>query len=560
MIFPVHIYGYPKAEGYVYNTDLVLLKTATESGYTRQRRTYMHNASLYTLSFRVSTVQSMNLRKWLQENNDWFTMPLLGGNDNSQTMDIYDTEVRRTSTIETTRVPMLDQFIVSFEVETRSMSGYQNAANDAADLPVQDYPSYLPMPLMTAFTTSHGDRNVTTYNLVYRMNTYLLKRWQLFAGFVGTAWFRTFMISPNAYGVNEILRYTSSPAMVLIAPNLWEVTIAAETLPELLINLEDTLIPIEGCSYNSNIDYDSPIEEYDCDGQVEPPTGNFVAPASTFNLVTSATGYAPQTTEAWVKFGKDGSVTSSPVGTPAWTEWHTDPYTLPAAAIAFDAIVEVSNNGVTWNTYTPAVGGKFINIQVNDVYVRRITTTNIDKTEAYPVNITFESDKQTDQYSTGLASMSFNTTIDITVPTTPVIPNFALADSLYGTADPDGGNPPWRVGLIVKPDGTSVSVNGGGNDGNWANPIVPGTGTGKWIIATKTGGADTIANSGVRISMASDVTFATAFNITNSLSWTGTLQIYNAASGGTLLGSGTLVLDGFMEPREPDAPPGGEVP
>lgn len=559
-MFPVNLYGYPKAESYVYSTDLALLKTAIASGYTRQRRTYMHNASLYTLTFKVSTVQSINLRKWLQDNNDWFTIPLLSGNDATQGKDIYDVEVRRTSTIETSRVAMLDQFMVSFEVETRSMSGYQTAANDAADLPVQVYPSNLPIPSMTSFTTSHGDRNVTLYNLVYRMDTATLKRWQLFAGFIGTAWFTTFMVSPNAYGTDETLRYVSSPAMSLLGPNSWEVTITAETIPELLINLEDTLIAIGECAYNSEIAYDYALEEYDCAGQVAPPTGNFVTPGTVFNVNVSVVGYAPQTTEAWIKFGKDGSVTSSPVGTPAWTQWHTDPYTLPAAAIAFDTGLEISNNGTTWNTYVPAPGGKFINLQVNDVYVRSKTTSNVDLTKNVVFNITFESDKQTDQWTTSTTTVALNTIIDINVPQNSIIPNFAISDVYFGISEPDGGIQPWKLGAIIKPDGTSISVNGGGSDGNWASPIAPGTGTTFWIIATKTSGSGDIANSGVRISMSANVTFETAVAVNDELNWVGTLEIYSAQTGGTLLGSGTLVLDGEILLREPDPPPGGELP
>jgi hypothetical protein len=562
MIFPVNLYGYPKAEGYTYSTDLALLQTSVASGYTRQRRTYMHNASLYKLTFKVSTVQSMNLRKWLQQNNDWFVVQLLSGNDASQVRDVYEVEVRRTSTIETNRVAMLDQFMVSFEVETRSTTGYQTAANDAANLPVQDYPANLPMPSMRSFTTSHGDRNVTKYSLVYRMDTETLKLWQLFAGYIGTYWFRTFMISPNVYGTNEVLRYISSPTMTLVEPNIWEVAITADTLPELLVNFEDTLIPIGDCAYNSPIDYDFPLEEYDCAGQIGPPTGSFTMPVGGYTMNVSSAGFAPQTTVANIKFGKDGTITSSPVGSPAWTNWHTDPYALPAAAIAFDTVLEVSNNGTTWNTYTPAPSGqpKFINLQVNDVYVRRKITTNVDVTEVFTFTVMFESDKQTDQYTTAGTTITINSTIDVTVPVNTVIPNFKLSDTFYGIADPDGTNPPWRVGLTVNPDGTTASVNGGGSDGNWANPIAANTGTGKWIIATKTGGNDVLPNSDIRISMATPIAYHLPYNTSNELNWIGNLKIYDAEIGGTLLGSGTLILDGYMEPREPDIPPGGEIP
>lgn len=558
MIFPTDKFGYSQAEGYSYATDLALLTSAQSSGYTRQRRTYLHNASKFSLSFNLTASQASDLRTWLQENNDWFTIPLLSGNDASATCQVYETNVRRTSSIEATRAGASDLFTVRFEVETHSMPGYQALALEAANQPVQNYPADLPLPMASGFTSSHGDRNVTTYSMTFQMGTKTLKSWQQFAGYKGTAWFKMLMVSPNAFCSEEVLRFIDEPSMTLIRPDYWEVTVTAQTMPLKLVNLEDTLIPIGECAYNSAIDYDYPLEEYDCAGQVGPPTGDFVMPVGPFNINVTATGYAPQTTEAWIKFGKDGSVTSSPVGSPAWTEWHTDPYALPAAAIAFDAELEMSNNGTTWNTYTPSATAtpKFINLQTNDVYVRRKITTNVDVNQALTFTVTFESDKQTDQYTTAGATVTINSAIDIITRPNTIILNFAIEDTFYGMADPDGSNPPWKVGAIIKSDGTSISVNGGGNDGNWASPISDGTGIGKWIIATKTSGADVLSNAGIRIPMDTDVTYQLPDNTINELDWSGTLQIYDAAAGGTLLGSGTLVLYGFMEPREPDLPPG----
>lgn len=556
MNFPVELYGLPKAESYSYNTDLVLLKTTQASGYTRQRRTHMHNASLFTLTFKVSTVQAAGLRDWLQLNNDWFSILLLSGNDASQACGLHPVDVRRTSTINSNRVPMLDQFIISFEAETRAMSGYQTLANAAAGLVVQEYPSTLPVPSMNGFSASHGLRNVTVYSLKYVMDTETLKRWQAFAGYIGTAWFRTFMVSPNAYGTDEVLRYTGSPSMTLIRPNIWEVTIEASTLPFLLANLTDTLLPPGDCTYDSNTTYDSPVERYDCGG-VAPPIGNFVVPAGTFNVNVSATGYAPQVTSAMIVFRQNGAVESTPFGSPAWTQWHTNAASLPAAAIAFDVRVEISNNGTTWNTYVPSGDGPYVSLRDSDIFIRRKTTSNNSVNEVYPVNISLQSDRQTDQMSIQNVTVSFNTNIVITNNPSPIIQNFRIADVMRIEVNPDATVSPWRVGAIIRPDGSSSSVNSNVSDGDWALPHTVGLGAGKWIVATKTQGPDTVPNEGVRMSMAVNVTYdVLTLEDDYRVSWIGTLQIYDAQVGGTLLGSGTLSLDGYVSIREPDPPPG----
>jgi hypothetical protein len=183
----------------------------------------------------VTTQQANKLITWLQQNKDeWFYMRLISGNNLADTCSVYLHEVKRMSDVGVSRIPLVNKFQVSFTVEVRSQIDYQ-AYNTAARPTKQvDYPSSLPLPSASGFTGNIGPLGVTTYQLTYRMNTAKLKEWLKFAGQLGTAWFKTKMVSPSTPCGTEMIRFTGDIGQSLVGPDLWEVNVVAESLPSFI--------------------------------------------------------------------------------------------------------------------------------------------------------------------------------------------------------------------------------------------------------------------------------------------------------------------------------------
>ena len=285
MNFPHEKFGLPIIANYSYELDLALLRSKMASSWVRQRRTYTHAASLFNVTFRVTTAYAQELVQWLQDNNDWMFMTLLNGNDAGSFETLHDVEVRRTTDITSTRVSRLDQFEVSFQVETRSLSWADEYLATAMGAPSVDYPAALPAPIMDGFSATHSTRNVTTYSMSYRMKTETLKKWQEFAAFMGTGWFRSRMVSPNVPCGYEWMRYTTNPTVSLERPNVFIVTVQAETMPA-SYSIEGIAPPTGGggtvdpplpppgssCTYDDiNILYDEDEHPYVCSGAYVPP-------------------------------------------------------------------------------------------------------------------------------------------------------------------------------------------------------------------------------------------------------------------------------------------------
>lgn len=299
MDFPHNEFGLPIRASYAASLDLALIRSKMSSGWVRQRRAYTHGAMLYTVAYRLTTAKAGALVDWLQTNNDWFSMLLLTSNDVNNPLPVHRVDVRRTTVISCVRISSLDQFTVSFQVETREMADFETLRDAAAGQPAISYPQGLPWPKMDGFSSEHGDRNITTYSLTYRMNTAMLKRWQAFAAFAGTNWFSGPMVSPNVFCGNEYMRYISNPEMSLVRPDVWQLTVQAETIPA-SYSIEG-IAPPEGGGGGGTVDpppvettphtYDDPTLEYDEAGHpfdcvAEPvtppslPTGVFLTPTS----------------------------------------------------------------------------------------------------------------------------------------------------------------------------------------------------------------------------------------------------------------------------------------
>lgn len=543
-------YGYPLANGYGITTDLALIRSEFESGWPRQRRTYLHNASAVTLSWKLRVNAARDLNAWLQglDAGAFFICPLLSGNDSDAEI-IAPVEIRRTSGVRAERVQNTDEFIVSFEAETKSFSGYQAKSTAAAGITPPDYPANLPLPLQQGFASDHGSRNLTAYTLIYEMNTETLGRWLDFAGYAGTGWFRSRMVSPNVPCGLEYIRFTGNPSQALVAPDKWQVSIEAES--RLAMSILDAFLPPTGdCTYDADETYDDANETYDCGGVV-PPQGNFVMPAGVVTISASASGTGPQTATAEIAFLPDGSVVTNPASSPAWAIWHTNPATLPDPGVALNVVAEVSiDGGASWAFYTPGADGPYLSLK-NEVRIRNRVSDNISKAESLTVGLAFESGViGPATYANGV--LQLNAEITVSNPGQGIIPGFALDDSFIGSGNVGEPAGALSLGVTIYPDGRTFTYNGGGIGAPWYAPETPGAGNGKWIVVTKTGGAQSTGLEGVRIPMSAPLDYSifkdSGTNQSNFASYNGTLQIYDAATGGNLLGSGTLTLTGEITP------------
>lgn len=546
----VQKYGYPLANGYAIATDLAMIRSGFESGWPRQRRTYLHNASSVSLSWDMRANVARDFNAWLQglDAGAFFLCPLLSGNDSTAEI-IAPVEIRRTSGVRSERVQNTDHFIVSFEAETKSFSGYQAKADAAAGITPPDYPGNLPLPLQQGFTSDHGSRNLTTYTLIYEMNTATLGRWLDFAGYAGTGWFRTRMVSANVPCGFEYIRFTGSPSQNLVAPDKWQVSIEAESRLDVAI-LDAFLPPTGDCTYDADVAYDDADETYDCGGVV-PPQGEFVMPAGVVTISASASGTGVQTATAEIAFKPDGTVVTSPASSPGWLIWHTDPSSLQAPGLSLNQIVEVSlDGGTSWVYYTPGAAGPYLSLK-DEIRIRNRVSDNISKAESLAVVLTFE---------TGVigpvvyanASLQLNAEITVTNPGQGIIAGFALEDSFITASQPGEPAGALSLGITITPDGRTFTYNRGGVGAPWYDPITAAAGNGKWIVITKTGGAQSTGLEGVRVPMSAPLDYSIFSpgdsSQSNFASYSGTLQIYDAATGGNLLGSGTLTFTGEITP------------
>jgi hypothetical protein len=274
--FPHNLYGDALASGTALTTDLTLQRTQMLSGWRRQRRQFGHNASSLRASWRLPTALAQDLVRWLEANNDWFMMRMISGNDFWQTCSVFRHEVRRTSEIACNRIDFLDQFTVTIDLETREQSRWEELLALAVGVGLQDYPPEFPLPRAAGFVATNNESGASTYSLSFVMNTATLRNWMAFAGVLGTTWFLMRMVSPSMPCGLEVMRFVSNPAQTLVAPDTWEVSIDAETMPPMfgvagVSQPADVLPPSDNsCLYDEGITYDSPGHAYECVLSPEP--------------------------------------------------------------------------------------------------------------------------------------------------------------------------------------------------------------------------------------------------------------------------------------------------
>lgn len=551
-------YGLPRSSAYSASMDLALVNTEFETFWTRQRRTYVHNASLFLLSWTLPTREAKALQDWLLSlpQGEFFWCDLLSGNNSNATRNeiIAPVQIRRTSVITTERVPLVDKFTLSFEAETMALDGYTELAQAAANQPPATYPRNLPLPIATGFSSAHSVRNTTVYTLSYRMNTLTLQKWLAFAGYAGTAWFFHPMISTNVPCGLEMLRYVTNFEQDLVGPDTWQVTVSAETMPGAAILYYD-MPPTGECTYNSDVFYDEPDHPYECGG-VPPPQGNFVTPAGQAVLTAAAVGAAPQTAFTIIKFNTDGSVSGVPGIIPAWTAWHTAPTTLPRPAVSCTEVIEFSfDDGATWRTSTPVPGGFWMSLKEHNVWLRRVLTGTYNQTENFDFTLNFQSDVAPTPVpiSSAQASVRMSLTLDVTGggggPGTgqPTTGNTFVDGYNYETNNP-GEDVSVSAGVSFYPNGQVYGASTNEMLGLWFDPVTTNAGAPLWIILTKNSGNanPNQIQTGVRMSMAGVLSFVVYSKPSVAgayISWFGTYQIWNAQSGGTMLGSGFIELE-----------------
>lgn len=549
-------YGYPLIESYAINTDLALVRSEFQSAWKRQRRSFLHNASLITLSWQLPQNLTNELISWLEAlpTTDFFECELLTGNDAAAPQVISLTEIRRTSAINCRRIPFTTIFIMSFEAETKKQIGYEIYADAVADLPPLTYPDYLPMPLAEGYGGEHGARNITTYALTYQMNTETLAKWLEFAGFAGTAWFNHPMYSENVSCGLELIRYISPPNQSLIAPDKWAVSITAENMPAYAL-LSAVINPTAECTYDDDLTYDDPLETYDCGGIVPPPSGNFVMPAGVFTQAKTATGATTATATCQINLLADGSVVSNPVGSPSWVQWHTLPASLLNPAVKMDKVIEFSRDGVNWNYYTPTPSGVWLSLKTN-LYIRLSLTNTFDKSISLDFTMTFNSDASVSPYAIDYqASCSMDCTVDLTAPVGGVTNGYSWDYAQSWTIDQDAVMPPNNAGLQLLTNGVTDDINAGIVE-SWFKPNSIGIGAQFWVEAVKTSGVSTL--SGARQSLIAPVKYYISkrgggVGTSSIVSWYGVLNFYNQASGGSPIASNELNI--FQEYTKTGVPP-----
>lgn len=144
---------------------------------------------------------------------------------------------------------------------------------------------------------------------------------------------------------------------------------------------------------------------------------------------------------------------------------------------------------------------------------------------------------------------------NVNLGTTPINRVYLNGSLVFGSGPIAGGSGalslgPYSISLSA-PGGGDVTQSFGtdgatyGDGGGWYSPITAGIGTGKWIIFTQTAGTLSCSSPalGTRVQLNSLVSITGSFTGSALRFATITVAIYDAPTGGTLLGSGTLTLE-----------------
>lgn len=117
--------------------------------------------------------------------------------------------------------------------------------------------------------------------------------------------------------------------------------------------------------------------------------------------------------------------------------------------------------------------------------------------------------------------------------------------------------------LSFNSDGTVTGTESNLGAGTWHSNPAAGLGTSYWVIVTITSGAVTSGTVGSRVQLTGGTswTATTTGTATRRIkSVVGTFELWDAASGGNMVSSGTLTLDAQVEASETSSTTGGADP
>lgn len=248
-------FGIPISLDYGFETQFNLLRSQMASGWSRQRRTWLHNPSILNLTYRLTIESAGEMVKWLRLNAGEIRLTLLHANDISSEYDVEGIIVQRKTDVVVERIPFVNQVYVRFSVETKFRANYELNASSARGPQDIEYPKYLPLPSATGFTESHKENGRVEYQMQFSMNTRTLVMFLEFAGAKGLRWFKMHWPAARIGCGEEYIRFISDPSKQLVSPNQWVVSLAAEGMPVFLT---------QGAP---EISYDQPDVNYDDDYQ-----------------------------------------------------------------------------------------------------------------------------------------------------------------------------------------------------------------------------------------------------------------------------------------------------
>jgi hypothetical protein len=208
----------------------------------------------------MSIASAGEMIAWLRANAREINLRLLHANDTSAVCEVEGIDAERTTEISVERIPQTSNVLVSFSVQLKFQQDYLSAARGARGAAKIVYPASLPLPMATGFVETHKEQGRTEYQMQFRMTTRVLAHFLAFAGAKGLRWFKMHWPVTNVGCGDEYIRFMSDPSFELESPNIWLVSMTAETMPVFLLPTTGATAPPP--TPGSRI-YEQPAETYD---------------------------------------------------------------------------------------------------------------------------------------------------------------------------------------------------------------------------------------------------------------------------------------------------------
>jgi hypothetical protein len=227
-------FGTPVNVGYSSDMQVNILRSQSSAGWSRQRRLWLHNPTVFKLTYKLSIELAGLMVSWLRANTSLINLKLLHANNVEANCEFESLDVQRKTEINVERIPFVNQVYVKFDVELKSQVNYGNSSLAARGPQQVEYPKNLPLPLSSGFDEVHKESGLTEYQMQFKMDTRTLARFLAFAGAKGLRWFKIHWPVTNVGCGDEYIRFISDPSMQLDGPNQWTVSMTAESMPAFL--------------------------------------------------------------------------------------------------------------------------------------------------------------------------------------------------------------------------------------------------------------------------------------------------------------------------------------